>query len=94
MCLGIVNPVGTDGRPPTRMGWSENRERERVRSLNMHKYIINLIRLDSGDGPIAGATHVGWWVLLPPDGSRHPPPHPVSLQLVQDVEEFSGPLSG
>ena len=29
--LGIVSPVGTDGRPPTRMGWSENRERERER---------------------------------------------------------------
>ena len=29
--LGIVNPVGTGGRPPTHMGWSENRERERER---------------------------------------------------------------
>ena len=26
--LGIVNPVGTGGRPPARMGWFENRERE------------------------------------------------------------------
>ena len=24
--LGIVNPVGTDGRPPAHMGWSKNRE--------------------------------------------------------------------
>ena len=23
----VVNPVGTDGMPPTHMGWSENRER-------------------------------------------------------------------
>ena len=47
-CLGIVNPVGTDGRPPTRMGWSKNRERERERELialgkhtpyNFKKYI-------------------------------------------------------
>ena len=29
VCLGIVNPVGTDGRPLTHMGWFENRERER-----------------------------------------------------------------
>ena len=30
--LGIINPVGTDGGPPARMGWSENREqRERER---------------------------------------------------------------
>ena len=30
--LGVVSPVGTDGRPPTHnniVGWSENRERER-----------------------------------------------------------------
>ena len=28
LCLGVVNPVGRDGRPPTHssMGWSENRE--------------------------------------------------------------------
>ena len=32
--LGIVNPVGTDGRPPTRMGWSENRERESLGIVN------------------------------------------------------------
>ena len=30
--LGIVNTVGTGGRPPTCMGWSENkRDRERER---------------------------------------------------------------
>ena len=34
MHLGIVNPVGTDGRPPARMGWSENRT-ERERESNM-----------------------------------------------------------
>ena len=31
MRLGIVNPVGTDSRPPAHMGWSDNRERERER---------------------------------------------------------------
>ena len=30
LCLGVVNPVGRDGSPPTHsiMGWSENRGRE------------------------------------------------------------------
>ena len=32
MWLGIVNPVGTGGRPPAHMGWSVNRERERQRN--------------------------------------------------------------
>ena len=38
--LGIVNPVGTGGRPPARMGWSENRthrERERERERDQRE---------------------------------------------------------
>ena len=31
MRLGIVNPVGTDGRPPADIDWSENREGGRKR---------------------------------------------------------------
>ena len=31
MCLGIVNPVGADGRPPAHMRTERERERERER---------------------------------------------------------------
>ena len=33
--LDIVNPIGTDGRSPAHMGWSQNRERKREREHNV-----------------------------------------------------------
>ena len=42
--LGVFTPVGTDGRPPAHMGWSENREREcvceRERGLTLNALLL------------------------------------------------------
>ena len=43
----VVSPVGTDGRPPAHMGWSENRDRdsERVATYWILQSILMLVKL-------------------------------------------------